>query len=459
MSRLPRIGSALSALALASVIAGCASPMSRQGHVANINKSDVGLALRAQLALAAGDFQAAVDLAERAVESKPEDAGMRALLGNVYFGSGRFASAEAAYRDTLTLVSNEPKVVLKLALVQIAQGQSGEALSFLNAASNVLDPADYGLALALAGQAHEAVAVLEPAARAIGADARVRQNLALAYGLSGDWIAARTIAAQDIPADQLDSRVRQWMALATPVRASDQVAALVGITPAANDPGQPVRLALRDSGERLAQLATSPAPVAQPSPEPLQVASLQQPVEAASVPVEVPYVPISTDEPVQEVAQYQPPAIAAAYEAPAAAEVVSAAPVPAVAEAAPPPPLVAALTPAKVEAAAPKPIKPRKAAKSGNGNAGVVVQLGAYSSRASIAAAWDKFAGQYASLRNYTPASARFDSSKGTVYRLSVKGFGSRSEASSLCSSLRSKGKSCFVRNVAGDAAVQFASR
>jgi hypothetical protein len=44
------------------------------------------------------------------------------------------------------------------------------------------------------------------------------------------------------------------------------------------------------------------------------------------------------------------------------------------------------------------------------------------------------------------------------VYRLSVKGFGSVNEAQALCSSLRRSGGSCFVRNFAGDAPVQYAS-
>jgi hypothetical protein len=55
--------------------------------------------------------------------------------------------------------------------------------------------------------------------------------------------------------------------------------------------------------------------------------------------------------------------------------------------------------------------------------------------------------------------SARFASPKGTFYRLSVRGFDSLGEANGLCNSLRRQGGSCFVRNVAGDAPVQYASR
>ena len=54
---------------------------------------------------------------------------------------------------------------------------------------------------------------------------------------------------------------------------------------------------------------------------------------------------------------------------------------------------------------------------------------------------------------------ARFDGPKGTVWRLSVHGFGNQQEAIARCQSLRGKGGSCFVRSIAGDSPVQFASR
>src|SRR5207245_5672839 len=161
------------------------------------------------------------------------------------------------------------QVVLKLALVETALGKNAEALSFLEAAKDVLDPADYGLAVALAGRPADAIQVLETAARAPGADSRVRQNLALALALAGDWTNARTVAAQDVPADQVDARVHQWMQLASPKKPSDEVAALVGVTPAAVDPGQPTQLALNKTETRTAEAAPAPAPQAsEPAPQP-----------------------------------------------------------------------------------------------------------------------------------------------------------------------------------------------
>jgi hypothetical protein len=108
--------------------------------------------------------------------------------------------------------------------------------------------------------------------------------------------------------------------------------------------------------------------------------------------------------------------------------------------------------PAKVVAK----LKPARAAR---GNSTAVVQIGAYGSPQRVAAAWDAASKRYSMLRDYTPMSARFNSSKGLVYRLSVKGFSGPSEAKNLCASVQRAGGSCFVRTVAGDAPVRLASR
>ena len=93
------------------------------------------------------------------------------------------------------------------------------------------------------------------------------------------------------------------------------------------------------------------------------------------------------------------------------------------------------------------------------GQSGAVVQLGAYASQQRVAAAWAAAARRFGGLRGYAPMSARFDSARGPVYRLSVKGFASFGQANGLCVSVRRAGGNCFVRNVAGDAPVQLAMR
>ncbi len=424
-----RLGTAVSAVALAGILAGCAAPMSRNASVAK-GKANLAYALRAQMAIGSGDYTSAVDLAERAAESSPQDAGIRGLLGNAYFGAGRFASAEAAYNDSLALAPGQPQIILKRVLVQIAQGKNGEAVAALQAAQGMIDPADYGLALALAGQPYDAVQVLETAARAQGADSRVRQNLALAHALAGDWAAARTIAAQDLSADLVDARVQQWMALAKPAHAYDQVAALVGVSPAAADPGQPVRLALVQGDTRVAEAAPAPAPV--------QVVAEAENVPTYETPVSQP----------DALAPAPAPEVPTVREAVASAAAIS-------------PEAPAAYAMASNFAPKPKPAKAKKpaAARPSLGSAKGVVQLGAFSSEERVSLAWDKLTRRFPTLRNYSPVSARFDGPRGTVYRLSIRGFANQQEAISRCQILRGKGGSCFVRSTAGDSPIQFASR
>ena len=418
MSKPIRFGSAISLVALATVIAGCAAPQHHASSASGLPSGEVGLATRALAALAANDPATAVGYAEKAVEATPNEASFRALLGSAYFAAGRFASAEAAFKDSLAIDASQPQVTLKVALSQIAQGKNAEAIATLESGRGVIDPADYGLALALAGRPADAVAMLGAAARAEGADSRVRQNLALAYALSGDWTSAKTIAAQDVPADQLDGRMHQWLQLANPAKPGEQLAALIGVTPAASDPGEPTRLALAKPDTQVAQAAPAEPPVPQ--------------VAEATVP------PIGP----MEAAPGDAPVVSEAPTTPSFTAEVTA----------PPPPPVA--RPARVVHAKLPKVAVRRA-----GKAGAVMQIGAYGNSQRVAAAWNAAARRYGALREYTPMSARFDSAKGPVYRLSVKGFASVNEANALCASLRRGGGTCFVRKFAGDTPVQIASR
>ncbi len=308
--------------------------------------------------------------------------------------------------------------------------------------------------------------MLDEAARAVGADSRVRQNLALAHALTGDWTQARNVASQDVAADQLDSRIQQWMSFAKPAKASDQVASLTGFAPAALDPGQPVRLALQQpkNDVRLARAdRVEVAPVAEPAP----------PMVVGAAPVEV----VAEVAAVQ--AQPEPDPVEALSEVAKPAPVpmlVAATPVIAVEQARA---IAEAVAAPMVEASyvAPDPIAPEpglspRAASLSDGrlpmrraalgrpssNSQSVVQLGAYASHGFVSVAWAKLASKYPALRGYSPTTARFESSRGTVYRLSVSGFDSGLHAQRMCASLKTKGAACFVRSVAGDVPVRLAA-
>lgn len=427
MRRSTIVKLAASTLVLGVTTVGCkpAADGSRPRSAAQFGnrvEQQAGKLVDAALAAAAKrDFAAGVTHAETAVALVPRDAGYRTTLGDLYLKSGRFQSAADAYRDALQLNSGDAKTRLSLALTQIGLGRNADAIALLSNNDGNPAAADRGLALALAGDKEGALRLLTAAAQDPAATGRVRQNLALAYALAGDWTQARTIAAQDVPADELDARMAKWAEFARPKQSYDQVASLLGVSPVADD-GQPTRLALNEQ-----------APAA---------------VRTASVVPELPVASVADSfaQPV-EVTQAAPEEIAPA------AMPVEAAPVMAAAMAS-----VASVLPEQI--ARPVTRTMRAAASAPSTLKGrYVVQLGAFASPDRVERAWNGAVSRLDRLADYVPASTRFASGAGTLTRLSVGGFAHRQQAADLCNSLRRAGGTCFVRINAGDAPVRWASR
>jgi D-alanyl-D-alanine carboxypeptidase len=416
-----------------------------------------------QGAVQRGDLSGALTLAERSVELSPRDVGYRMVLGDLYLKNGRFLSAENAFSDVLTLHPSNTRAALSLALAQIAQGKTREAVERLDSVAAQV-PADAGLAFALAGQPQRAIELLEPVARAPGANGRVRQNLALAYAIAGDWQKARTVAAQDLSADEVGRRMQQWASFANPTTAHLQVATLLGATPV-QDAGQPQRLALAPAAPEQPVYAAAEAPA--PAPEaPVVVAEAPAPA-----PVEAPVV-VAAAQPA-ETFDYSPPEHGDAFTAPAAVAVVE---VPASSAAQPaetisgtqfaaavtnlvkaPEPILKAVAPV-----APAPVRafvPQKAAKKKESRQGrYVVQIGAYRSATQVEKAWAQAVRRYRFAREPMSTTVNIPG-KGTFHRLAIAGFATPVEATKRCGEIRAQGGSCFVRANAGDAPVQWASR
>lgn len=236
--------SRLATIAVAAMsLAGCSVwhfDFGRTHVVADAGAADVAAAERA---LRHRRWPEAVTRAEQAVARDGSDGARRALLGTAYLRAGRFRSAAQAFDDALALRQADGTTALHLVLAQIASGQHDAAQATLSRYAALIPAADHGLALALAGAPGPGVEVLMAAMRVPGADARTRQNLALALALAGEWPDAFFLVGLDLPPAKARERILDWMRFARPHGAADQVAALLKITPAV-DAGQPEALAL-----------------------------------------------------------------------------------------------------------------------------------------------------------------------------------------------------------------------
>ncbi|HWK36744.1 tetratricopeptide repeat protein [Sphingomonas sp.] len=395
----------------------------------------------ASRALAGHKIDKAVAAAEAAVALQPQEARYRALLGQAYLMAGRFVSASDALKDALALNPADGAAALNLALAQIGTGNWATARETLAAHEASIAPADRGLALALAGDPGTAVAILTAAARGPESDAKTRQNLALSLALAGRWPDAKFVAGLDVAPDQLDKRIMQWAAFARPQSASDQVAALLGVTPI-EDGGQPQRLALNITTQAMAAVAQVVDPVdafragngdaakvaavavATPSVETLAEGDAPAPAPA-----------------VTDVASVRTVAPTAGVVFGPRAEIVQSLP-------------SRASRPAPVRAAAriapDKPVQvavaPRVPAKGS-----FYVQLGAFENGAVAQDKWGHMVRRNAALASLTPAGVQVTSGGTSFYRLSVGGF-ARGDADRLCATVKRAGGRCFVRVSTGDA-------
>lgn len=408
---------------------------------------------QARAALEAGKVSKAVGLAEAAVAGSPRDASYRALLGQAYLNDGRFASATSALTEAMELGATDSNTIIALTLAQIAQGKSAEAISLLQAHRDTVPASDIGLALALAGDSEGAIYVLTDAARAPDASARTRQNLALAFALSGRWAQAQILASQDLSPAKLEARMTEWSKLAETPNAQLRVASLIG-TKAQQDAGMPVRLALSNFGETQ-MAAAEPAPVELASADPAPVAAYAPPppvlADAGSAirSVELPMPERNADGviPVTELPQPK-----------AASEVI-------MADAAPyrAAPRVAGegrIRPAQQQALELATVLiPKAIAFNAKKPTGWAVQLGAYDSLGIAKEKWGGLKKRSAILANF-PASSHAATVKGrTFYRLTVNGLATRADANNLCRELKAQGQTCFIRAMGGSESIQWASK
>ena len=387
---------------------------------------------KAQSALQKGQATQAVSHAEAAVLAEPRNAAFRAMLGAAYLEAGRFDSAATSFEDAMALGSEDPRTVLSYALAKTALGDSAAARAKLNEWQGSIGAADYGLAIALAGDADRGVQVLTDALRGGENSAKVRQNLAYTYALAGNWRAARVMASEDVPPDQVDARLSQWASVSRPEDFQMRVASLLNVSPS-YDGGQPQQLALSNfpsQGMMVAE-AEAQAPVALAASEPAIEEQYPSPYEdvADTAPASF-QTAFAEPEPV---AVETPRPVGQRYVSNAVVQQIPVSARPAAKPAAAP-------APARVAAAS---SQRRMAIATGAADTHMV-QLGSFSSRAVAEAKWNEMQRKFPSLKGREVAITEAKVNGKTFFRVAAAGFTSGS-ARSMCGTVKSKGAACFA--------------
>ncbi|MDP3550893.1 MAG: SPOR domain-containing protein [Novosphingobium sp.] len=392
------------------------------------------LASSAHSAMVKGDSEAAIGNAEKAVLADPRNPAYRVLLGNSYLKAGRFESARQAYDDAMELGEDSSRTALSLALADLALGLNSEAIDTLNSYRDTVAASDYGLALALAGQPAQGVAVLSETLRGGDNTPKVRQNLALAYALSGRWREARAMAAQDVPADQLGDRMEQWALMGYSDNSRGRVASLLDV-PVRADKGQPTALALANfpaTQQLAAEAATRAEPAAIAAAPALAEAAVYELPAISEHGSHAPALADSSSQskPVQlaliDLPPSQPsPANTAQFEARPFVQSV---------------PRKAA--PRRVAAPAPAPAaKPLVAAKGGTH----LVQLGSFATAEGARRAWRHYSSRNPGLKGFSNVTTQVTVNGKQYWRVQAAGFGGQASASSMCGSVKARGGTCLV--------------
>ena len=252
-------GPALALLGLC--LAGCASATDDAKKSAIDNLTPDAIVRLAKASEESGDYGSAANLYERAIQARPNDAGLRVSEARDLLFGGATAPAEAALHKAIELDPKRADAHFLLGQVALSQhdaaaalpefaavlehepgnlkalNDKGIALDFLGRSAEAQDtyqtalkisPGDpttrnnLGLSLALSGNYAEATAILEKLVQEQGSTARMRQNLALALGLEGSRDEAERIDRTDLDDASTDanmryfSAVRQLMQEATP---------------------------------------------------------------------------------------------------------------------------------------------------------------------------------------------------------------------------------------------------
>ena len=179
---------------------------------------DAGVMLRLGRANAAlGHPQAAEASFRRALADAPQDIEARFALARLHL-AGDPATALVELQDLAVRAPRDARIRTDLGVALDLQGRGAEAQDAYRVALGlspglVSAQADLGLSLAVNGRPEEALHLLGPLAQAADAGTRIRQDYALAQALAGHQEQAASVLRHDLPEAQVAAAVSAYQAL------------------------------------------------------------------------------------------------------------------------------------------------------------------------------------------------------------------------------------------------------
>ncbi|HZS84798.1 MAG TPA: tetratricopeptide repeat protein [Stellaceae bacterium] len=336
-------------------------------RLANDKPNEKAVLRIADATRAGGDPGTAINLYRRAHQLEPKDPVPLARLGATLADQQAYTEASEAYRQALALAPDDADIERGFASVLLAVDQPELALTHLNAAlAHKKDPKIYsligvandllgrygvaqrayaqglelapdnlalrnnlGLSQALAGNFAEATTTLSAAAASPDATARMRQNLALAYGLAGDTEKAAAIARRDLDEQSVKNNIAYY-AMLRGLDPRARAAAIIGAhAPAHGTNGEATTA---DAAKPNTSADAKPDPSMGTAPPPNRAVVDSAPLPAPSAPSDA---PAATPKPPRVVKVSHATPTASAETAPTPTKIAATAPQPA-APAAPP---------------------------------------------------------------------------------------------------------------------------
>ena len=165
-----------------------------------------------------GRPQQAVEVLQRTLVQNPKNPAIASAYGKALAEAGSFEEALKVVRDANSPRTPDWRLTSAEGAIQDQLGHPGEARRLYELALKIApeEPSvlnNLGLSYVLTNELPAAEKVLRRAVAIPRADARVRQNLALAVGLQGRFDEASRIASEDLPPDQAQANVAYLRAM------------------------------------------------------------------------------------------------------------------------------------------------------------------------------------------------------------------------------------------------------